>query len=459
MIDVSTLTSSPSRTVSSSPRSARPPLGRPFLIVWSGQTVSAVGSSVSGVGTAVFVFLQTGSAVWLGVLTALATLPTVLAAPLMTLVDRYPRRTVMIAGDTVAAIGPVVALVLAAVGQLQIWHLGAAALLGGIGSAFQAPAAQAAIPLLVRPEALGRANGLGQLGPAVGIVIGPLLAAPLVAMWGIEAVLVVDVVTFAVAVSTLAVVPMATDHRPGVSGRDERSWEPARVWLAGPGRPARGLMALGAVVNAMLALFNVAIVALAASIGGASGAGLPIAAIGVALVAGSVLAGVRGVDRDRMRTFACGLGAMALGCAVVAARPSVIGLAVGGALAVVMVPAVNAASATLFQEWVPSDLQGRVFGVRAAIGGALYPVASALAGVLIAEVGAPLIAEHGLLAGTLGRAIGTGPERGAAVVVLAAGLVLGSLGWWLSRSELRRQFAAMVPDAPLPGTPPPAIEG
>ncbi len=50
-------------------------LGHRFFIVWAGQTVSAIGSSLSGVGVAVYVFLETGSAAWLGLLTALAALP------------------------------------------------------------------------------------------------------------------------------------------------------------------------------------------------------------------------------------------------------------------------------------------------------------------------------------------------------------------------------------------------
>lgn len=425
--------------------SPRPPLGHRFLTVWGGQTLSAVGSNVSGVGTAVFVYLATGNAVWLGILTALATLPQVLAGPFMPIVDRFPRRTMMLAGDALAAVGPAVALALALAGRLEVWHLAVAAVLGGIGSAFQAPAAQAAVPLLVGRDALGRANSLGQLGPAVGIVVGPLLATPLVAAWGIEAVLVVDLVTFLIAVVTVAAVRFDADHRPVAVTAADRGWAPALAWLAGPGRPARTLMATAAGVNAMLALFNVAIVALATSIGGASRAGVPIAAIGIALVVGSLVAGVRGVSDDRVLTYARGLGMMAVGCVVVAARPELAVLVVGGSLAVVMVPAVNAASATLFHEWVPAELQGRVFGLRAAVGGALYPAASALAGVLIAHVGSPLIADDGPLAGSLGRLIGTGDERGAALVVLAAGLVLGALGVWLAGSNLRRELAAVGP--------------
>jgi DHA3 family macrolide efflux protein-like MFS transporter len=87
-------------------------------------------------------------------------------------------------------------------------------------------------------------------------------------------------------------------------------------------------------------------------------------------------------------------------------------------------------------------MQGRVFGLRGAISGALYPLSAALGGLLIDRVGAPLM--DGPLAGSLGRLIGSGPERGAALVVLAGGLVLAGLGLYLARSPIR---AALHADA------------
>lgn len=417
----------------------RPALGRRFVVVWFGQTISIVGSMVSGVGVAVYVYTQTGNAVWLGVLSALATLPQVLAAPLMTVVDRFPRRTTMIAGDCLAAVGPAIALSLAASGRLEIWHLCVAAFVGELGTAFQSPAAQAAVPLLVDPDALGRANGLVQMGPAIGIVVGPLLAAPLVGVGGITAVLVVDLVTFAVAVTSVTLTRFtdqhgapADEHAPGDS---DGGWRPVLAWLNGPGRPLRTLIVVGSLVNGAAALFNVAVLALATSIGGTSRAGLPLAAIGVAMVVGSIVAGSRGVGPDRVGTFVTGLWVLGGGCVLVAARPHLAAVMLGGALAVSFLPLVNAASATLFHERVPAAMHGRLFGLRAAIGGALYPAASALAGVLIAHVGSPLM--DGPLAGTLGRLIGAGPERGAALVVLVAGLAMASIGCWLARSPIR----------------------
>ncbi|MFP5489103.1 MAG: hypothetical protein ACLGHQ_12460, partial [Acidimicrobiia bacterium] len=94
-----------------------PPLGRAFLAVWFGQTVSLIGSSVSAIGVAVWVFLETGSAAWLGVLAAMAAVPTLVAGPFLPIVDRFPRRTRMIAADTAATVGTVVALGRAAHGR------------------------------------------------------------------------------------------------------------------------------------------------------------------------------------------------------------------------------------------------------------------------------------------------------------------------------------------------------
>ena len=151
---------------------------------------------------------------------ALAAVPVVLVAPFAGLIDRRSRRTVMLAADTFAAVGPALALVLALTGRLEVWHLAVAGFLASLGNAVQSPP-QAAVPLLVTPAALGRANGLNQLGPAVGFVLGPALATPLVAAWGVQSVLVVDAVTFVVAVSTTALVrfgeiPVSQLTRPTV---------------------------------------------------------------------------------------------------------------------------------------------------------------------------------------------------------------------------------------------------
>jgi len=76
----------------------------------------------------------------------------------------------------------------------------------------------------------------------------------------------------------------------------------------------------------------------------------------------------------------------------------------------------------------------------AAIGGGLYPASSAIAGVLIAKVGAPLM--DGPLDGSLGRLIGSGADRGAALVILVAGALVAIIAAGLMRSSIRIALAA-----------------
>ncbi len=415
------------------------PLGRRFLTVWAGQALSTIGSTVSGVGIGVFVFVETGSAAWLGVLTALASLPVVLTSPLLSLTDRFARRSVMIAADAFAVVGPVVALLLAVTGQLEVWHLALAGFVGGVGNSFQGPAAQAAIPALVAPDALDRANGLSQLSMAGGIVIGPPLATPLVTRWGIEAVLIVDVVTFFVAiVATLAV--RFSDVTDDSDVADDGTWAATRAWLRDRGRPLVTLLIAMAVVNFALAFFNVAVLVLATDLGGAARAGTALGAAGIAMVVGSLASARFGVADDRVKAIAVGLTVVGVGFVTAAVRPSFALLIVGAGVAFAAVPVVSAASATLFHEHVPASMQGRVFGVRAVLGQSLGPLGSLLAGFIIADVAAPAMRDDGVLNSTIGRLIGTGDARGAALVIAIVGVCCGAVACRLATSSIREDL-------------------
>jgi len=426
-------------------------LGHRFLVVWAGQTVSAIGSSLSGVGVAVYVFLETGSAAWLGLLTALAALPYVVTGPFMGLVDRFPRRTVMIAADAVAAVGPVVALGLALTGRLAVWHLAVAGLIAALGDSIQVPAAQAAVPALVPPAALGRANGLVQLGPAVGVVIGPALATPVVAWWGIEAILLIDVATFLVAVTATSLVRFgdATDPTGAPPVDDDGSWRTMWAWLSSTGRPLLVMLTVSMVVNLCTSFFNVASVALATDVAGPARAGLVFAAGGVAMVVGSLIVGTRGIPRRRVRAAGVSLAVAGIGAVIVGSHPSLQVLIVGTVVLMASIPVLNAIGATLYHERVPTSMQGRVFGMRSAIARALIPVGSLAAGVLVSRVAAPTMSDGGVGARWFGPLIGVGAERGSALVVVAVGVAIASIGTWVARSWVAGALDGDA-DAPAP---------
>lgn len=395
-------------------------------MVWGGQTLSSIGSMTSGIGVAIWIYVESGSAAMLGVLAAVASAPFLLTSPLMPLVDRYPRRLVMIGADTVAASGALVALALASMGQLEEWHLVVAAFVGGLGSAFQFPAFQASIPALVEPAALGRANGLTQFGPAVGIVVGPALAAPLVAWKGIEAVLLVDVATFVIAVIATAA-SRFSDVVDDKQAGDDGSWRSAIDWLRSEGRPLLALLMTMAVTNLLLSVFNVAFLANATETGGVARAGIPAAVGGVTMIVSSLVLGKVGVPQNRIAALAAALGIAGFGTMVAGSRPSLAVVVVGVGIVLATAPVATAVVSTVFHENVPAAMHGRVFGLRAAIGHSLEPVGSLIAGLLIARLAEPAMRADGWGAESLGRFIGVGEHRGSAATLVIIGLLLLAL--------------------------------
>ncbi len=400
------------------------PLGRRFLTVWAGQTVSTIGSALTAVGVAVYVFVVTDSLAWLGLLTAVEALPVLLMSPLLGLTDRWDRRTVMIRADVFAALGPAFALVIALTGTIQPWQLAIAGFLGGIGTAFQVPAYQAAVPNLVDEPALGRANGLVQLGPAAAIVLAPAAATAIIATWGITALLIADLATFGVGLGATVMTKFSATAPPPAD--DDGSNRAAFNWLRRDGRALLVLLGAMACVNFVLAFFNIGFFALAVELGGVAKAGLAPAAGGAAMIIASLVVGSRGVPTRRMRAVAIALAVMAVACVVAAVRPSFVLAMIGAAMALATVPFVAAVTSTIFHERVPQSMQGRVFGFRNVLSQVLYPVGSIAAGLVGAHIAAPAMAPDGALASSVGRVIGVGADRGAALMLLgvAVGLAI-----------------------------------
>ena len=140
---------------------------RTFLIVWLGQVVSLVGSSLTWFGISIWVFLETGSVTQLAVVLLASQLPRILISPIAgTYVDRWDRRWAMILSDAGAGAGTLMMVVLYLTGNMTIPALAAIAAVSGVFQAFQFPAYQAATTLLVPKERYSQASGMVfTLGP------------------------------------------------------------------------------------------------------------------------------------------------------------------------------------------------------------------------------------------------------------------------------------------------------
>jgi len=122
-----------------------------FGLLWLGQFVTILGSGLTAFSLGVWTYEKTGSVTEFGLVTLCAVAPLVLLAPLAgVLVDRWDRRRVMIASDTLAALSTLSLVLLHGNGQLQLWHVYLGVCVTSVASAFQESAFSAATTLLVR---------------------------------------------------------------------------------------------------------------------------------------------------------------------------------------------------------------------------------------------------------------------------------------------------------------------
>ncbi len=183
----------------------KPNWKKQFIIIYSGQSFSILGSAAVQFVIIWWLTIQTESAVVLATAGIVSFIPNMLFGPFAGVwIDRNNRRTVMIAADGLVAISSVIlgaAFLMAE--QPPIWFLYLILLLRGLGNTFHGLAMQAAIPLLVPPEMLTKVGGWGSLVNSISNMVGPVLGAALMGVLPIASIMLVDILGAAFAIFCL----------------------------------------------------------------------------------------------------------------------------------------------------------------------------------------------------------------------------------------------------------------
>lgn len=168
-----------------------------FRWYFAGTSVSQLGNSAAPVALAFAVLGLSGSALDLGLVLAARSVPLVVFLLIGGAVaDRFPRATVLVAGNAGAALTQAASAALLITGWAEVATLAGLAALNGAVSAFTVPATRGIVPQLVRPDERQRANALLGLSRSAAQVLGPALAGGMVAAGGGGWAVAVDAATF-----------------------------------------------------------------------------------------------------------------------------------------------------------------------------------------------------------------------------------------------------------------------
>jgi MFS transporter, DHA3 family, macrolide efflux protein len=177
---------------------------RNFLILWIGQLVSTIGSSMSRFAIAIWAWEITGKATTLTLVGFFSLLPSMLITPISgVIVDRFNRKLLLMVGDAVAVLMTITMMLLYLTNHLQIWHLYVFGAIVGIFNQFQSLAYSASVSLLVSKQNYTRASSLEFMSSYGSNIIAPALAGYLYKIIGLLGIWLIDISTFTIAISSL----------------------------------------------------------------------------------------------------------------------------------------------------------------------------------------------------------------------------------------------------------------
>jgi MFS family permease len=361
-----------------------------FRLWFLGQTLSLMGTWMQSVAQGWVVYQLTSSELALGAVSFIGTIPTLfLMLPGGVIVDRVPRRRLLLVTQTVMMLLAFIMGGLAATGKLQVWQIAVLAAILGITQSFDAPGRQAlAVEMVEDRRYLSNAIALNStifnLARIVGPAIGGAVLAAVGAAWcfglnGLSFVAVLIALLLMRLPSTVAEVRSAPLLEQTMIGL-------RYVWNDVPIRTMMLLVAVGALFGSFYAVLLPAFAATVLNVGEIGLGGLNVA-VGVGALIGSLIVASLSQWRHKplLLTAASLLFPVALlGLAATRSFPvCLVSLALVGVGFVTQ----NASINTLIQEAIPDELRGRVMAVYSLTFFGTAPFSALLAGGLAQAFG------------------------------------------------------------------------
>ena len=178
-----------------------------FLLLWIGELISSIGGGLTSFGLGVYVFQKTGSAAGMALVTLLGFLPTLLfTVPAGVLADRYDRRVLMMIGDGCSGLGILYIFLCMLHGEANLVQICIGVFISAIFSSLLDPSYRATITDLLSKEEFSKASGLVSLAGSARYLFSPVIAGLLLAYHDISLLLLIDISTFFVTITTTFIV-------------------------------------------------------------------------------------------------------------------------------------------------------------------------------------------------------------------------------------------------------------
>lgn len=393
-----------------------------FLLLWSTQSFSGLGSAMTSYALVIWSYSQRGSALMTALLMVSSYAPYVLFSIFAgALSDRWNKKRTMLVCDSAAALTTIAMMILLRSDMLQIWHLYVINGINGLMNTVQQPASEVATTRVLPKKYYQRVGGLKYFSSSLNSVMTPILATAVLGTAGMVAVVAFDLLTFAAAFGVLAFGIRIPEHRETEEAQ-EKLLVSAKKGIAYL-KQERGIFHLIlflASINLVASIYDAAFPAMMLSRNGGSEKvlGLVNTVIGLTTFFGSILAAFLKTPKSRIRVICnCLLFSMSTENFLLAFGRTPFVWCLGGFLGWIFIPLMSTNLDAVMRLHVPEEMQGRVYSVRNSLQFFTIPIGYFLGGFLVDQVFEPVMAVQGADS-FLVKLFGSGKGSGAAFLFL-----------------------------------------
>ena len=410
-----------------------------FLILWSTQSISQLGSSMTAFALTLWLYEKTGSSLSTAALTICSYAPYVLMSIFAgALTDRFDKKKTMLVCDVLAVSCTVVILLLFRTNHLMIWHLYALNAVSGLMNTVQQPASEVAMTLVIPEKDYQRTSGLRSLSRSLISILNPLLATALYSFIGLNGVIAVDIGSFIIAFVALQFFIRIPESK---SERKESVLTLAKEGIgflkANPMLMTLILFMSG--VNFVASAFDATLpgYVLPNLKGGQAVLGIVTSCSGVAMIIGSLIVSVLPKPKDRVKVvYLTMLFSLGTENFLLAFSREPVVWCIGQIIGWVLVPVMSANLDVILRSSIPVELQGRVYACRNTLQFFTIPIGLFLGGFMVDCVCEPFMNTYEYST-VLKLLFGTGKGAGAALMMFLLG-VGGSLICLITGRKLKK---------------------
>lgn len=400
---------------------------RKYIILWSSQSISGLGSSMTGFALVLWAYEQSRSAMSVSLMSFCNYVPYVILSLFVgSYIDRHDKKAIMLAADSIAAAGSLAVLALLLTGRLAVRDIYVVNAVVGVTNAFQQPASAVATGRLVPKEKISNASGLNSFSHNLIVVSGPMLAAVLFAAGGLPLILLVDLLSFAFAFCVLLFFITVPEQA------QEKTYSHPFAGIAEGFaflKDEKGILYM-MLTMAMINFFSrltyeniLSPMILARSSGDSIALGAVNACMGAGGIAGGIIVSIKKESRHKASSiYVPAALSFLFGDLMMAFGRNTLWWSAAAVCASLPIPFIMASQNAILYRKIPASLQGRVFAVRNAIQFGTIPFGIVLGGYLADHVFEPFMGSGMLPAKVLGRLVGSGAGSGMAVMFLCTGI-------------------------------------